>query len=204
MKIYITRHGQTDWNTKWKLQGRTDTELNDFGREQARKTGEGLRRTGIRFDRVYSSPLKRALETAAIMSDFAQEAVMKDDRLIELSFGQAEGTTGEERKSIPELAGFDNFFTDPEKYVAKDGAESFESVLARTADFWENEIRPLEKEVSNILVVTHGGTLQSLLLHIDHRELRDYWKVRFPNCSMNLVSLKNGSFKLEWNSRLFY
>ena len=126
MKIYITRHGQTDWNTKWKLQGRTDTELNDFGREQARKTGEGLRRTGIRFDRVYSSPLKRALETAAIMSDFAQEAVMKDDRLIELSFGQAEGTTGEERKSIPELSGFDNFFTAPEKYVAKEWAESFE------------------------------------------------------------------------------
>ncbi len=204
MKIYITRHGQTDWNTCWKLQGRTDIELNAFGIEQATKTGEGLRKNGIKFDRVYTSPLKRASKTAELISGFAQEEIIKDDRLIEIAFGKAEGTTNDERKSIPELAGFDNFFTDPENYVAKEDAESFTSALARTADFWENELRPIERDFKNILVVTHGGTLQSLLLHIDHRELRDYWKVRFPNCSMNLISLKNGIFKLEWNSRLFY
>ncbi len=204
MKIYITRHGQTDWNTQWKLQGRTDIELNDFGREQARKTGEGLRKNGIKFDRVYTSPLKRASETAGLISGFPQKDIVRDGRLIEIAFGKAEGTTSEERKSIPELEGFDNFFTAPEKYVAEEGAETFESALARTADFWESELKPLEAAFRNVLVVTHGGTLQSLLLHIDHRELRDYWKVRFPNCSMNLVSLKNGIFKMEWNSRLFY
>ena len=204
MNIYITRHGQTDWNTVWKLQGRTDIELNESGIAQAEKTREGLLRAGIEFDVVYSSPLKRALKTAELISGFDSEKIRKDNRLIEIAFGKAEGTTENERKSIPELKNFDLFFTAPEKYVAAINAESFDSALSRTGDFWESEIRNLEGKAENVLVVTHGGTLQSLLLHIDGRNLCEYWKVRFPNCSMNLVSLENGVFKLKWNSRIFY
>ena len=59
-------------------------------------------------------------------------------------------------------------------------------------------------ECENVLVVTHGGTLQSLLLHVDGRKLSEYWNVEFPNCSMNFVSLKNGVFSLEWTGRVFY
>lgn len=203
MNIYITRHGQTDWNTVWKLQGRTDIALNATGIEQARKTGEGLRRAGISFDIVYSSPLRRALATAEIMSGFPRGAIRTDERIIELSFGSAEGTTPEDRKRRKELSWFDDFFDAPEKYEPRDGAEPFSSSLSRTADFWENEIRALEGKAGNVLVVTHGGALQSLLLHIDKRRLRDYWKVSFQNCAINLVTLERGVFRLEWTSRLF-
>lgn len=204
MNIYVTRHGETDWNTEWKLQGRTDIELNEVGIKQAEKTFEGLKKEGIKFDVVYSSPLKRAVKTACLMSGFCEEKIKKDERIIEISFGKAEGTTPNDRKENPELADFDNFFEAPENYIAKDDAENFDSVFKRTADFLENEIKNLEGKAENVLVVTHGGTLQSLLLHVDGRKLSEYWKVKFPNCSMNLISLKNGELKMEWNSKIFY
>ncbi|MCD7762698.1 MAG: histidine phosphatase family protein [Lachnospiraceae bacterium] len=66
MRLYIIRHGQTEWNSSYRLQGRTDVPLNENGRDLARKTGEGLTRAGVCFDRIYTSPLSRARETAEL------------------------------------------------------------------------------------------------------------------------------------------
>ena len=205
MKIYVTRHGETEWNTYWKLQGRSNTVLNEKGREQACLTHNGFVEAGISFDRIYSSPLKRAVETAVLMTEKSESEIIKDDRLIEFCFGKAEGKTPDERKEDPELKDFHLFFDEPEKYVALEGAEPFESVLKRTAAFWEDEIKPLEKTgIQNILVVTHGGTMQSLLLHIDGRSLKDYWKTKMANCTINKIVLENGCFRLEYTGKVFY
>lgn len=205
MNIYVTRHGETEWNTYWKLQGRSNTVLNEKGREQACLTHNGFVEAGISFDRIYSSPLKRAVETAVLMTEKSESEIIKDDRLIEFCFGKAEGKTPDERKEDPELKDFHLFFDEPEKYVALEGAEPFESVLKRTAAFWEDEIKPLEKtEIQNILVVTHGGTMQSLLLHIDGRSLKDYWKTKMSNCTINKIVLENGCFRLEYTGKVFY
>ena len=205
MNIYVTRHGETEWNTYWKLQGRSNTVLNEKGREQACLTHNGFVEAGISFDRIYSSPLKRAVETAVLMTEKSESEIIKDDRLIEFCFGKAEGKTPDERNKDPELKDFHLFFDEPEKYVALEGAEPFESVLKRTAAFWEDEIKPLEKtEIQNILVVTHGGTMQSLLLHIDGRSLKDYWKTKMSNCTINKIVLENGCFRLEYTGKVFY
>ena len=205
MNIYVTRHGETEWNTYWKLQGRSNTVLNEKGREQACLTHNGFVEAGISFDRIYSSPLKRAVETAVLMTEKSESEIIKDDRLIEFCFGRAEGKTPDERKEDPELKDFHLFFDEPEKYVALEGAEPFESVLKRTAAFWEDEIKPLEKTgIQNILVVTHGGTMQSLLLHIDGRSLKDYWKTKMANCTINKIVLENGCFRLEYTGKVFY
>ena len=58
MRLYMVRHGETDWNKAKKVQGRADIPLNAYGRELAEKTAEGLR--GISFDLAYTSPLSRA------------------------------------------------------------------------------------------------------------------------------------------------
>lgn len=58
MKLYIARHGQTDWNVEHKAQGRTDIPLNDIGKKQAEQLRENIK--NIKFDVVYASPLKRA------------------------------------------------------------------------------------------------------------------------------------------------
>ena len=205
MNIYVTRHGETEWNTYWKLQGRSNTVLNEKGREQACLTHNGFVEAGISFDRIYSSPLKRAVETAVLMTEKSESEIIKDDRLIEFCFGKAEGKTPDERNEDPELKDFHLFFDEPEKYVALEGAEPFESVLKRTAAFWEDEIKPLEKTgIQNILVVTHGGTMQSLLLHIDGRSLKDYWKTKMANCTINKIVLENGCFRLEYTGKVFY
>lgn len=204
MNIFVIRHGETDWNKQFRLQGRTNIPLNDDGRAQARKTAEGLKEMGITFDAVYTSPLIRAVETAEILSGFPSDKIKKDDRIIELSFGKAEGTTPSERKGIAELDSFNAFFDSPENYVAKSDAEPLSHVLSRTADFWESEIKAHEGEYRNVLVSTHGGTLQSLLLHVDGRSLSQYWDVKIPNCTVNLVTLKDGVFHVEYTAKTFY
>ena len=103
MLIYIVRHGTTEWNSEHKIQGRTDIMLDSLGREMARQTGERFKELGITFDRIYSSPLKRAYETARLIADpeYRQDPesteieksdkIIIDKRLRELSFGRQEG-----------------------------------------------------------------------------------------------------------------
>ena len=67
MLLYLVRHGETDWNRSRRIQGRTDIELNDTGREQALATSRLLARR--EWNAVISSPLSRALETASIIAD---------------------------------------------------------------------------------------------------------------------------------------
>ena len=67
MRLYIARHGQTDWNVQHKAQGRTDIPLNDIGKKQAAELRNQIK--DIEFDAVYASPLKRATETAQIAID---------------------------------------------------------------------------------------------------------------------------------------
>ena len=85
MQIYIIRHGETEWNTKRLLQGATDIPLNQNGVEVAKLTSEALKE--VPFDIIYTSPLKRAVETAEIMRGDREIPVILVDRLKEISFG---------------------------------------------------------------------------------------------------------------------
>ena len=105
-RLYLIRHGQTDWNVRAALQGRTDIALNDTGRAQAREARALLQ--GVRFDAVYSSPLSRAVETAALVSGWERGAIQTDERLTEIAFGPWEG-----RESRGLGPAFAPFFADP-------------------------------------------------------------------------------------------
>ena len=78
MKLYMVRHGETDWNKAKKVQGRADIPLNAYGRELAEKTAEGLR--GIPFDLAYTSPLSRAKETAQIVLQGRKTPLIEEPR----------------------------------------------------------------------------------------------------------------------------
>ena len=88
MKIYLLRHGRTLWNEAGRLQGRTDIPLSEDGRAAARAAGRAL--SDIAFDAAFSSPLRRARETAELILAGRGVAVQTDARLVELSFGAAE------------------------------------------------------------------------------------------------------------------
>ena len=91
MKLYLIRHGETDWNKEFKIQGSSDIELNEYGRELAFITREGLRH--IPFDIAYTSPLKRAKETAEIILGGRNIPLYEDERVQEACFGSFEGAT---------------------------------------------------------------------------------------------------------------
>src|SRR5881396_3482425 len=87
LRIYLARHGQTDWNAQSRLQGRTDIPLNPTGREQASKLAALLK--GVRLDAVYSSTLRRSRETAEILHGITP--IESLDGLCEQGLGKFEG-----------------------------------------------------------------------------------------------------------------
>ena len=94
MKVYVIRHGQTDWNLLGKIQGQTDIKLNDTGRNQAKETGMQIQNEKI--DLIITSPLKRAKETAEIINKNFNVSIIEDDRLLERKYGRNEGSTKED------------------------------------------------------------------------------------------------------------
>ena len=89
MKLYIIRHGETSWNVERRLQGASDTDLNENGIALAAITGAAMKE--IPFDCCFSSPLKRARETARLVLAGRNIPVTEDERLREISFGEWEG-----------------------------------------------------------------------------------------------------------------
>ena len=139
--IYFVRHGQTEWNKIGRMQGHIDIELNDEGKNQAQIVKEKL--NGIKFDKVFSSPLKRAKETAKIICD--QEIII-DDRLIERYNGELEG------KLKSEIEVFHDF-NDPND--TRFGIESLDHFKERINSFLDEIVKKYKGK--NILVATHAG-----------------------------------------------
>lgn len=203
MKLYLLRHGETDWNKAGRFQGQTDIPLNDAGRELARITRRNM--PLVKFDRVYCSPLQRAVETAKIFleGDFPLEQIRYDKRIIEISFGEQEGAIIQQAKDDPTHPMF-NMLWHPEAYEPKGNAESFAQVVERANDFLQNEILPLEKECENILVVAHGALNRSLVVAAGHKEIKDFWGARYYNCCVTTLEVKDGKIDLLKEAEVYY
>ncbi len=150
MRVYFLRHGCTDWNNYVrpdgvkdpKLQGRANIPLNDEGRRQAHEARKQL--GGVKFDRVFCSPLDRARETLALAYD-GPAPIIYDERILERDFGEMEGALRSE------LSAKDNFWQDEEQLRAK-RVEPPKDFLRRVYSFID-DIGPNE----TVLVVAHGG-----------------------------------------------
>ena len=183
--IYIIRHGKTELNRANVLQGRSDHPLNETGIRQAQEAGRMLREAGVRFDRVFSSPLKRAVQTAEIMAPGAE--IVLDERLMEMSFGPYEGT--DLRHLPPELR---TFFSDLVHNPAPAGMEQLSSVTARAGAFLE-EIKDLP---GNSFVFTHGIAMKGALEYLTPGSEGGWWSKDIGNCAVYGVEVKNGRFEL--------
>lgn len=203
MKIYIMRHGETDWNTQKRLQGRTDISLNENGRALARMTAEALR--DIPFDLAISSPLARALETAEIVIGNRDIPVWKDERLIEISFGDFEGMiSGKENYEIPDPE-FSNFFLAPDKYLPPPQGEDIRSLGARTKAFMDDILNREEYQEKTILVTTHGGAMRGLLNSVRTFEMSDFWNGGVPkNCAVAILECHDGKAEVLEENKIYY
>ena len=153
MSIYIARHGQNKDNAEGILNGHRDRPLTELGRRQAMELALGIEKLGLRFSKVHSSPLCRALETAEIVaSKNGLEAPEIVDSLIERDFGIL---TGRPHSDIPVVCGDNVIKTDTITYFLEpEGAETFPQLLERARNAME-EIK-FKKDEGDILVVCHG------------------------------------------------
>lgn len=201
MKIYLVRHGETEWNKEYRLQGQADTRLNDYGRELAQITAEALK--DIPFDVIYHSPLNRAEETAVILKKSRTIDIIADERIKEMSFGTAEGCHILSIKNNPEDPMY-NFLKHPGDYIPPENGERFEEVAARSAEFMEETILPLEGKYQNVLIVAHGAVNRTILNAIAGISVSDFWNIRLKNCAVSIIDLTNGILTIEQEGAIYY
>ena len=191
MKMYIIRHGQTPWNARKCLPGRSDVDLNENGIYLAELTGKALR--DVTFDMAFTSPLIRAKHTAQCILAGRKVPIIEDERLIEISFGIYEGCCyAEENRQVPQQW-IENFFHAPQDYVAAPGGESLDDVEKRTRNFMEDICSRKELQDKTILVSTHGCALRGLLNSIRESNREDYWHGGVSkNCAVSIVTCNRG------------
>lgn len=203
MEIYIVRHGETVWNREKRLQGTSDIELNEEGRRLARETGKNL--WNVEFDIVYASPLKRAYETAELITAKRPITIIRDNRIREIGFGVLEGKTTdqmteEERKRV------NQFFEAPESYIPAEGGEQIEDAAKRAAEFIKEQIEPLEeKGYKRIMIVAHGAINKAMMMYIKQHGKQLFWSGGFQkNCNAIIVDYKNGCYQVISEENVFY
>ena len=197
MKLYLLRHGRTLWNEAGRLQGRTDVPLSAAGRESARKTAELL--ADLPLSAAFSSPLSRARETAELIAG-GRIPVRTDARLLELSFGAAEGMCilGLQREERPTF----RLFSDPEHYVPPEGGESYRALCRRCKDFLREVILPREQDWEHVLIVAHGGTVRGLFSAMFGARAQEIYGSHVQkNCAVNRIACAAGAFFPEQIAR---
>lgn len=170
MKLYVVRHGQTDWNLNGLLQGNTDIYLNENGINQAKEIQQKLK--DIDFDLCYSSPLSRAYDTAKIICG-NKTKIEFDSRLEERELGEFEG----KHKDLYD----GKFYWDLKINSSDRGVESPRNLLARVTSFYEDILSKHSNET--ILIVSHGAVVRCLNFVIKgYDDDTDIHAFDVPNC----------------------
>ncbi len=182
-EIYIIRHGQTELNNAHVLQGRSDHPLNERGRAQAEAAGAWFRAHGIVFDRVWSSPLIRAVETARLVAG-PDADILTEPRLTEMDYGPYEGI--DLTAPPPEIV---TFFRDFVHNPAPEGMEPLSAVTARLGSFLE-ELRAAD--CRRILLSTHAIAMKGALEYLTPASGGSYWSKYIGNCAVYRTELTGG------------
>lgn len=180
LRIYLARHGETDWNAELRLQGQSDTALNSTGRQQAAKLAERLK--GVRLDAVYSSALSRSRETAEIVR--GQVPLKSLAGLNERNHGKFEGAKVDGSDPVTEKE-WKQRRRDPEDQL--DGGESLNQLYERVCTTLET-IRN-QHNSGAILIVGHSLTNQMILRTLLGLTMQKATSIRQSNDELYLIEL---------------
>ncbi len=161
-RLWLIRHGQTDWNAIGRVQGQSPTELNAEGRREAQEVGAILARRPGKFAACYASDLPRAAETARIIAGQVGLQVSEVAGLRERSFGKLEGATSAEVRAARVAAGLAHS-SDLADWTGLPGVESNDALYARSS----SALREISERhpAADVLVVTHGGVMGRILFN---------------------------------------
>jgi len=184
MKLFLVRHGQTDWNILRRFQGQSDIPLNEVGQKQAMALADRLSTQHI--DTLYFSDLQRTHETANIISSLSgcKPELHPDPHLREINFGDWEGLTYNEiKEKYPDaLAEREN---DIYKNAPPNG-ETLEQLCTRVRTILDELYAKHKDQV--VLIVSHGGVLQILLCLALNLKPTMYWQFHLSTASLSEVA----------------
>lgn len=187
LRVYLARHGETDWNVEGRSQGGTDIPLNSTGRQQAASLKEHLK--DVHVDAVYSSTLSRSRETAEIVH--GQVPLTSLAGLGERRFGKFEGKLTSDPLSGPE---FETRRWDPND--ALDGGESLNAFTDRV----RSAIATIRTQHSSgtILIVGHSGTNQMILRVLLNLTVEQARSITQGNAELYMIELETGKTPRLW------
>lgn len=173
MKIYSTRHGQTDYNKDELILGTTDIELNETGLAQAQELAEKVKELGC-IDLIIASPMKRAMRTAGIVSERTGISIVTDERLREWDYGEYEGKTR-----------FTGGFAENKAEFGVKMGRTGESLLQLAHRVYSvlDDIREKYSD-RTVLIVSHGGICRVIETYFNDMTTEEYSGWFMDNCQL--------------------
>ena len=166
--LVLLRHGQSQWNLENRFTGWVDVPLTDLGETEARRAGEKIKAAGLRFDRAFTSVLKRAIRTLDLVLEVLGQTGLPNERgqaLNERHYGDLQGL---DKAETAKKFGDDQVRLWRRSYdVAPPGGESLENTAARTLPYLQSNILPAVHDGQHVLVAAHGNSLRSIVMHLD-------------------------------------
>ncbi|MCB0702686.1 MAG: 2,3-bisphosphoglycerate-dependent phosphoglycerate mutase [Candidatus Kapaibacterium sp.] len=197
-KLVCIRHGQSQWNKENRFTGWVDVELSELGIKEAEEAGNILK--NYKFDKIFTSALKRAIRTAEIIIEvagFDSIEMISNSALNERHYGDLQGLN---KAEIGEKVGAEQLHIWRRSFdVAPPNGESLKDTLDRVLPYYEKEIAPLIKEGKDILISAHGNSLRALTMHIEGVSKEEISDINIPTGkpyvyefdeSLNLLSKK--------------
>ena len=206
IKLVLVRHGESVWNKENKFNGWTDVELSSEGKESAKEAGKKLYNSGFDFDIIYTSVLKRAIDTCNIIVEEMHDidlTIKRNYKLNERHYGALQGLNkkdtalkyGEEQVhewrrgyavKPPELTlddprypGNDPLYRNLDKSLLP-LSESLKDTSKRVLEYYKEEIEPTIREGENVMIVAHGNSLRGLIKYLDNISDEDIMNVEIP------------------------
>ena len=177
--LILLRHGQSQWNLENRFTGWIDVPLSPKGEDEARAAGEKLR--GHRIDKLYTSVLKRAVDTATLAIEAAglrTPPTEQDAALNERMYGDLQGLN---KAEAAKQFGDAQIKLWRRSYdVRPPGGESLADTAERVVPYWESHILPDLKSGRNVLVVAHGNSLRALVMHLDGLSHAEVLELEIP------------------------
>ena len=184
-KIYLTRHGETQWNAEFKIQGHCDSPLTKNGILQAEKQAEYFNEKKIRIDAAYSSSSTRAYNTAQIILKKYDLDIVRLNDLMEINLKCWEGRNRFEVQKCDPIQS-DNFWNNPHIYKPQEG-ETFFEVQKRAVTTINNILKTSENK-SNIFIASHAAFIKTVLAFVEKRDIKDLWKPpKMHNCGCFVI-----------------
>lgn len=177
MKIYLVRHGETEWNREEIFRGRKDISLNENGKKQAEETGNYLKRKKIKT--IFTSPLVRSKQTAEIIGERIGAPIITIQELIDMDFGIWEGLSlTEVMERFPQE--FEIWKSAPMRWKIE-GAETLMDIRKRVS----RGLRRLPSE-TNMVIVTHRVVCKIIALFFLKISNACFWNIKFDPASVSI------------------